>query len=172
MSRKKNSSDENLERLRVRVLCEAKSIGLGDEAEDFFQEIMLSRLQGRGQSQLVKHATIDAARKQGFSTRDGKENPRKNQVPLDEIKNLSERIDSKIDAKSSVERYLKRLEMADRAVLILYFAWGLTTDEIAYVLGLKESLIPFRIRALVGGEHGRNRFSFLLLLCFRMSREE
>jgi RNA polymerase sigma factor (sigma-70 family) len=134
-------------RRRIKVSYFLKTGRLSDW-EDCAQSVICSFLENQSGKQTIDHAVIDYLRERsgkkthkGYEARIALENSlaQNGGESLNRIKdaNFIEFIHSKL----SYEKLMAELEGRNRAVLKLYFEWGLTFKEIGDVFGISESRV-------------------------------
>lgn len=122
------------------------------ETEEILNEIIVRRLEGKGQHQTIEQSVIDIIRKYNGRTRIDGSNPR------GDFEKASEYIDDRVqysrcdginkDDRESVNRLSKHLGRDERMILKLHKDWGLNEIEIGDLFGVSESRISQRIKGI------------------------
>lgn len=134
----------NYSALHTKVKGVCYRMGIPQDAEDFTQEILLMRLEGLREKQSVFQGVVDAIRRDGRSTRRGRN------VKLVELSEKLPAPQRDLDARDEVDVRLSRIDKMYRAFFVLYYLWGMTHEEIGFCFGMKGNAVAQRMQKVWG----------------------
>jgi RNA polymerase sigma factor (sigma-70 family) len=139
-------------RLFKRAKFIAKQKNMGDFSEDLAQDVLKKYLEGKGQKQALDFAIVDSIRDFLGDSRT------KNFEEKKAINNMTALHDKKgkliydmtseeiVGEGADFNKIISFLDNSDRAMVVLFYEWGLSLEEIGRCFGVSESRISQKLK--------------------------
>lgn len=136
-----SQSDESLKQLWTIARNYARRKGFANHAEDFAQECVMGRVNGR--TTTIGNLFVDYLRKNFGRNQLKREAKAREQISYQAI--VEDDTHTYQDS-NIVPALIKDFSKEDRCIFLLKYIWGFSIKEIAYCFGMKESAVLYKIK--------------------------